>query len=108
MLPMSGRRKETEKSNYQSIPRNQDKIVEIEEIECNIDEDLDNEHYTGKNINESFINRLKDFPYINPSGNKGKEKNAGNVSVPNIETNIIPGKKRITRDSLEIKAYPNE
>lgn len=82
-------------------------IVEIEEIECNIDEDLDNEHYTGKNINESFINRLKDFPYINPSGNKGKEK-GGNVSVPNINTNIIHGKKRISKDSLDLKVTPNE
>lgn len=81
-MVVSGIRKETVQSNYQSAS-NGVKILEIEEIECNIDEDLDNEHYTGKNINESFINRLKDFPYINPSGNKGKEK-GGNISVPNI------------------------
>ena len=47
---------------------------EPDEIECNIDEDFDNEHYSGKNINNSFINKLKDFSTFNPSGNKGKEK----------------------------------
>lgn len=46
-----------------------------DEIDCNIDEDFDNEHYHhDKNINNSFINKLKDFSTFNPSGNKGKEK----------------------------------
>lgn len=46
-----------------------------DEIDCNIDEDFDNEHYQEKlNINNSFINKLKDFSTFNPSGNKGREK----------------------------------
>lgn len=49
-------------------------MLGLDEIECNIDEDIDNEHCTGKNINDSFINKLKDFSSFNPSGNKGKEK----------------------------------
>ena len=57
----------------------EDLIIEIDEIECNIDEDIDDEHYTGKKIHDSFINKLKDFSSFNPSGNKGKEK--GNNSV---------------------------
>ena len=48
--------------------------MNVDEVECNIDEDIDNEHYTGKNIHDSFINRLKDFSAFNPSGNKGQEK----------------------------------
>lgn len=52
----------------------QGEFLELDEIDCNIDEDLDNEHYSGKNINDSFINKLKDFSTFNPSGNKGKEK----------------------------------
>lgn len=51
-------------------------MLELDEIECNIDEDVDNEkYYQGKNsIHSSFINKLKDFSTFNPSGNKGKEK----------------------------------
>lgn len=48
--------------------------VDIEELECDIDEEIDNEHYSDKNINNTFINKLKDFSTFNPSGNKGKEK----------------------------------
>lgn len=51
-----------------------EQMLVLDEIDCDIDEDLDNEHYTGKNINDSFINKLKDFSSFNPSGNKGKEK----------------------------------
>ena len=43
-------------------------------MECDIDEDFDNEKFTGKMINNSFINKLKDFSTFNPSGNKGREK----------------------------------
>ncbi len=52
------------------------KPLELDEIDCNIDEDVDNEdYYLGKNnIHNSFINKLKDFSTFNPSGNKGKEK----------------------------------
>jgi len=46
----------------------------MDEIECNIDEDIDNEHYTGKIINDSFINKLKDFSTFNPSRDKAKDK----------------------------------
>ena len=57
-------------------------IISPEEVDCNIDEDIDNEHCTSKNINNSFINRLKDFSAFNPSGNKGKEKGNNSVLVP--------------------------
>ena len=78
-------------------------FAELEEIECNIDEDLDNEHYTGKNINESFINRLKDFPYVNPSGNKGKEKIINSNSNTNVMNPSKVSKQRLkSRDSFEI------
>jgi hypothetical protein len=53
----------------------------MDEIECNIDEDVDNERYTGKNINDSFINKIKDFSAINPSGNKGKEKGSSVIFI---------------------------
>ena len=48
--------------------------LEVEEIECDIDENFDNEKFKGKMINNSFINKLKDFSSFNPSGNKGREK----------------------------------
>jgi hypothetical protein len=48
----------------------------MDEIECNIDEDLDNEHYTGKVVNDSFINKLKDFSTFNPSLGKDKNNNS--------------------------------
>jgi hypothetical protein len=48
--------------------------IVADDIECNIDEDLDDEHYSSKNINDSFINAPKDFSTFNPSGNKGREK----------------------------------
>lgn len=51
----------------------------MDEIECDIDEDQDNERVSGKNnINESFINKLRDISGFNPSGIKGKEKGANN------------------------------
>lgn len=61
---------------------NSNGIINPDEIECDIDEDIDNEHYTGKNINNSFINRLKDFSSFNPSGNKGQEKGNNSMLVP--------------------------
>ena len=34
----------------------------LDDIDCNIDEDVDDEHYTTKNnVNDSFINHPKDF-----------------------------------------------
>ena len=51
------------------------KVVKTgEEVECDIDEEVDNEHFQERNINNSFINKLKDFSSFNPSGNKGREK----------------------------------
>ena len=52
-----------------------------EEAECDIDEDFDNENFQEKNINNSFINKLKDFSTFNPSGNKGREKGPGSFLV---------------------------
>ena len=49
--------------------------MEVDEIECDIDADVDDEHYSGKNINDSFINKLRDISTFNPSGIKGKERN---------------------------------
>ena len=72
--------------------------VDVDEIECDIDEDLDNEHYTGKNIHDSFINKLKDFSSFNPSGNKGKEKMNNSVMIPYHNKN----KKQISRDSFGV------
>eukprot|EP00347_Sterkiella_histriomuscorum_P008627 403344372 len=69
----------------------EDIFLQIDEIECDIDEDVDNEHehnkrLTDRNVNNSnFVNKLKDFSSFNPSGNKGKEK--FNQSVP---PNIMP------------------
>jgi hypothetical protein len=51
--------------------------LELDEIECDIDEDFDDEKFAGNNINNSFINKLKDFSTFNPSGNKGREKVGG-------------------------------
>lgn len=48
----------------------------MDEIDCNLDEDLDKKD--DKTINNSFVNKLKDFSSFNPSGNKGKEKIGNN------------------------------
>jgi hypothetical protein len=60
----------------------------LDEIDCNIDEDVDNEnYYQGKNsIHNSFINKLKDFSTFNPSGNKGKEKTNASMRPPSRAT----------------------
>ena len=65
----------------------------MEEIECNIDEDFDNEKFTGKMINNSFINKLKDFSSFNPSGNKGREKisNSQNIQRNSEEAGAAGG-----------------
>lgn len=55
--------------------------LDVEEIECDIDEDFDNEKFTGKMINNSFINKLKDFSSFNPSGNKGREKISNSQNI---------------------------
>jgi len=65
--------------------------LEISEIECDIDEDVDGEHYQGKNIN-SFINKLRDISTFNPSGIKSKEK--GNNSMMVIPASSIELKKQ--------------
>ncbi|CDW84589.1 UNKNOWN [Stylonychia lemnae] len=52
-----------------------DGFLQVDEIACDLDEDVDNEHYSDRNINNSqFVNKLRDFSSFNPSGNKGKEK----------------------------------
>ena len=38
-----------------------------------------------KNINKSFINKLKDFSTFNPSGNKGIEKHVMVLAPPVTE-----------------------
>jgi len=68
-----------------AVTRNNDgEALEVDEIECNIDADIDDERYSGKNINDSFINKLKDFSSFNPSGNKGKEKGNNSMVVAPI------------------------
>ncbi len=58
-----------------SAPHERDSsMIEVDEIECDIDADVDDEHYSSKNINDSFINKLRDISTFNPSGIKGKEK----------------------------------
>ena len=66
-------------------------MVEVDEIECDIDADVDDEHYSSKNINDSFINKLRDISTFNPSGIKGKEKvNYSMMIIPmsSIDTKI--------------------
>ena len=74
-----------------NLLRDTDKL-ELDEIECDIDEDMDDEHYTGKNINDSFVNKLRDISTFNPSGIKGKEK--GNVSMMAMPMSSIDVKMR--------------
>lgn len=40
---------------------NIDEMLSPDEIQCDLDDDIDNEHYTGKNINDSFVNKLGNF-----------------------------------------------
>jgi hypothetical protein len=47
--------------------------LHIDSIECDLDEEMDNEYYTGKNVKDSFINKRKEFSSINPSV-LGREK----------------------------------
>lgn len=99
---VNGIKKDKLKGHYQeeeskAVTRNNDReALEVDEIECNIDADIDDERYSGKNINDSFINKLKDFSSFNPSGNKGKEK--GNSSMMVIPVSQIDKKKSATKD----------
>ena len=74
-------------------------IMELDEIECNLDEDFDNERGesagTEKIINGTFVQRLKDFSTFNPSGNKGSEKMLSN-SMMLIPSSINMNKKRVS------------
>lgn len=60
-------------------------MLNHDEIECNIDEELDNEHATGKNINDSFINRLKDFSSFNPGKQYSMVSIANNHKINHTE-----------------------
>lgn len=53
---------------------------------------MNDEHYSDKNVNNTFINKLKDFSTFNPSGNKGKEKINNSMMVMPLST--IDMKKR--------------
>lgn len=53
---------------------NNELVNEMDERECNLDDDVDDERYTAKNIKDGFVHNLRDFSSFNPSGNKGKEK----------------------------------
>lgn len=55
--------------------------IQMDEIECDIDEEMNNEHFSGKNINDSFINKLRDISTFNPSGIKGKEKTNNSMMI---------------------------
>lgn len=62
--------------------------LSLDEIECDLDEEADNEHFSGKhNINDSFINKLRDISTFNPSGIKGKEKDANSVAGYGLRDN---------------------
>jgi hypothetical protein len=66
--------------------------IGLDEIEWEMDDaDIDDERYSGKNINDSFINKLKDFSAFNPSGNKGKEKTNNSMMV--VPMSVINMKK---------------
>ena len=66
--------------------------MSLDEIECDLDEEQDNEHfYNGKNsINSSFINKLRDISTFNPSGIKGKEREGSIAGGINSSVLIIP------------------
>lgn len=51
-------------------------LLGVDEVECNIDEHMDNEHYTGKHVKDSFINRMRDFSNFNPSLGRDKVNNS--------------------------------
>ncbi len=53
----------------------------LSDIECDIDEGVDGEHSSGKNINDSFIKKLRDISTFNPSGIKSKEKNNNSMMI---------------------------
>lgn len=58
-------------------------MLEIDEIDCNLDEDYDNEHYSGKHVKDSFINKLRDFSSFNPSTIVGRDKvNNSEMVIP--------------------------
>lgn len=85
-------------------------MLELDEIECDIDENIDDEHYTGKhkNINDSFINKLKDFSSFNPSGNKGKEKkNKMNNSMMSLPVSAIEMRKSVKGNKGSGRDDPN-
>lgn len=48
-------------------------MLNPDEIECDLDDDIDNEHYTSKNINDSFVNKLGNFSLLNPSVNSKEQ-----------------------------------
>ena len=57
--------------------------LRLDDSQCNLDEDIDNEYFTGKNIKDGFVQKLKDFSAFNPSGLKGIEKmNNSMMMVP--------------------------
>lgn len=58
---------------------------------------MNNEHFSGKNINNSFINKLRDISTFNPSGIKGQEKTNNSVLI--LPSSAINNKFR-GRDSL--------
>ncbi|CDW81528.1 UNKNOWN [Stylonychia lemnae] len=87
------------KSNFDrsSLLNFSESFLNHEEIDCNIGEEIEYDEQSGKNINNSFINRLKDFSTFNPSG--VKDKFAFNNSAY-----ILNGadKKYFNRDSLPV------
>ncbi len=42
-------------------------MLNHDEIECDLDDDIDDEHYTSKTINDSYVNKLGNFSLLNPS-----------------------------------------
>ena len=81
-------------------------VLEVDEIECNLDEDFDNEHYTGKHVKDSFINKLRDFSSFNPSTVVGKDKiNNSEMVIPKstFEFKRQPRGTGATKDSFVIQ-----
>jgi len=66
-------------NGQQRVPSNESDRLEMSDIECDIDEDVEGANDQGKNINDSFINKLRDISTFNPSGIKSKEKGCNSM-----------------------------
>lgn len=65
---------------------NTDEFLNPDEIECNLDDDIDDEHYTGRNINNS-VSKLRDFSSLNPTIIRANARANNSVMIPSKSFN---------------------